>query len=286
MSGTALRDLASPSTGERFAREFTSRGTTTEVHYNFTITEEFKPGENRPRIPMISWVMKRRLVDSNSLYYWSERRSPREQEHVDAAHKWKEFRVLFEAHEAKLRPIQAWIQVPPEVLQDPESLADYIDYRLVPRLGTVENEQITIGADGILRHPNLTQIPYSGSFADGLMAVCNEVEQNGATAHVIIVNSEDYYKSLVGGGTLLKDLHINGNIIIRTRMIASGCALVGDFAVATRFYHKGKSVIRFAEPPKGMFAVDGIALCAETCVGVSLNLPTHLYHMHPAQARV
>lgn len=283
MTGLFDKEYEELSTGEKFARAFVKGGDKTEVHYDFTITEEFKPGKNRPRIAMVSWVMIRRLTDKDSIHYWSERRPPKQlDQNLDGVHKWKESRVHFEAHVAKLRPIQAWIQVPREILQDPESLADYIDYRLIPRLGTVENEQITIGADGLLKHPGLTQTPYAGSFAEGLMWICNEVEQNAATAHVIIVNSEDYYKSLVSNGNLLQNLQINGNIIIRTRMIAPGCALVGDFAVATRFYHKGKSVIRFAEPPERTFATEGFALCAETYVGVSLNLPTHIYHMHPA----
>ena len=277
---TPIRNTERLSTGEKFARAFMKSGLSTEVNYDFTITEEFKPGINRPRIPMISWVMKRRLVNKDSIYCWSERRLAAGQEaKIKGTNHWKEFKVGFEAHEVKIRPIQAWIQVPDLILDDPECLADFIDYRLLPRLGTVENEQITIGPAGILRHPDLTQVPYSGSFVEGLLNLCLEVEQNGATAHVIVLNTFDYYTSLVGQGQLLQNLMINGNILVRTRMIDRGCALVGDFAVATRFFHKGMSQIRFGEPPPDTFAKKSTCICAETYVGASLSLPTHVYHM-------
>lgn len=276
------RPIAVVSTGDRFARAYARDGLAAAVNYDYTLTEEFKPGENRSRIAMVSWVMKRRLVEDDSLYYWTERRPPKDQDKAtEDVRKWREFRVRFEAAQAKVYPVRAWVQVPDEILHDPESIGDYIDYRLIPRLGTVENEEILLGENGILKHPELTRVPYSADFSLGLARTCNEVEQNAATAHVIILNSADYYGSLVCGGALLSNLLANGNVIIRTRMVQPGCALVGDFNVATRFYHKGRSTIRFAQPPKGLFAEDGIALCAEIYMGVSLNLPTHIYHMCP-----
>ena len=270
------------STGAKFAEAYRKNGVKTVVNYDYTITEEFKPGENRSRIAMISWIMPRRKLSSDDIVYWSERRvSGDKDEGNGGLRRWREFRVAFGADIAVMQPIRAWVLVPPEILADPDMVADFIDYRLIPRLGTVENQEVLLGKQGILRHPELSRLPYRGTFADGLMEICNEVEQNAATAHVLVLNPKDYYRSLVGGGHLLANMQANGNVVIRTRMIASGCALVGDFNVAVRFLHQGRSVIRFGSPPDGDLNHDTLALWAETIVGISVNLPTHLYHMMP-----
>lgn len=273
------------STGARFARAYRESGTATALHYDYTLTEEFKPGEDRPRIAMVSWTMKRRLVTAGQIPYWSEsRRAVVPGEAAPGSPKWKEFQVSFDGARTVVEPIRAWVQVPEDILDDPVCLGDFIDYRLIPRLGTVENEAVTIGPRGILSHSAISRYTYTGDYTEGLLCACNEVEQNAATAHVLIVNPHDYYSSIVRSGTLLPNLIANGNVILRTRMVAPGHAVVGDFNVATRFYHTGKSMIRFGTPPADLFPTDGLALCAETCVGVSLNLPTHVYHVGPETA--
>ena len=272
------------STGERFARTYRENGTATALYYDYTITEEFKPGEDRPRIAMVSWTMKRRLVTTDEIPYWSESRRTVLKEASPGSPKWKEFRVSVRGARTVMEPIRAWVQVPEEILGEPDCLGDFIDYRLIPRLGTVENEAIMIGPRGILSHTEISRYTYTGDYAEGLLSACNEVEQNAATAHILIVNSQDYYNSIIRSGTLLPNLIANGNVIMRTRMVKPGHAVVGDFNVATRFYHTGKSTIRFDTPPADLFPSDEPALCAETYVGVSLNLPTHVYHVSPETA--
>ena len=114
------------------------------------------------------------------------------------------------------------------------------------------------------------------------MAGCNEIEQTGATAHAMIVNPADFYFHLAGKGSLLADLDRNGTKIVRTRMVAPGCALLGDFAVAARLLDGGRSVIRVAQPPAGTFVEPGLAVCAEVYEGLAVHLPTHFFHVVPA----
>lgn len=271
------------STGDLFASAFRESGENTQLQYDYTLTEEFKPGEGRDRIAMVSWIMKRRLVeDQDRVIAWSERRPSKAQDaSSEGIRKWREFRVEFHEEEIPIQPARAWVQVPPAILKDAESLGDFVDYRLVPRLGTVENELLISGPEGILNHPDLVQMPYDTDYADGLMNICNEVEQNAATAQVVIVNSHDYYSDFVSGRGLLGGLQANCNTIIRTRMVEPGSALVGDFSVATRYFHSGRSTIGFGTPPEGLFENDDIALFAEINIGFCLSLPTHVYHMHP-----
>jgi len=281
MSVSFAREEDGLSTGQRFAKEFISNGMKTEVHYDFTITEEFKPADHRPRL-MVSRVIQKRKVQGDSCAYWSENRPPKKNDVAqNEMQKWQESRVRFGSDVVKVEKIQGWAQLPEALKDDPVGLADFVDYRLVLRLGTAENEALLIGPQGLLNHPGVTQIDYGNGFVEALLKACDKVEQNGATAHAIIVNSEDYYGSMVGQGSLLQDFNLNGTTILRTRMIDPGCALVGDFAVATRFMHFGKSVIRVAEAPAGMFNNEGIAVCAESSVGLAVNMPTHFYHIKP-----
>ena len=83
---------------------------------------------------------------------------------------------------AGLHPVRAWVRIPDGLADDPEAFAEFIDYRLLVRLATAENQALTIGEHGILHHPALTRLPYRGDFLAGVLAACNEIEQNGATA--------------------------------------------------------------------------------------------------------
>jgi hypothetical protein len=271
------------SSGECFARAFVENGTKAEVHFNYTITEAFKPTQDRPRL-MVSQLFRKRCVGEGETMsrFWSESRPPKgEAGTVFEGALRQEATFRFGTSEAIVRPISAWVQIPQALFEDERALAEFIDYRLLVRLATAENQALTLGPYGLLNYPGVTQLKYSGEYAHGVMAACNEIEQNGATAHAMIVNPVDYYHQMVGKGSLLTDLKSNGTLIVRTRMVAPGCALVGDFAVAARLLHTGKSVIRVGTPPAGTFASEGLAVCAEIYEGLAVHLPTHFFHAMP-----
>lgn len=269
------------SSGEQFARAFLELGPRTEVHFDFTITEAFKPTQDRPRL-MVSQLFRKRLVEETTSQFWAESRPPKtETTGIFEGVLRQEATFRFGVGEGTVRPISAWVQIPPTLFKDERGLAEFIDYRLLVRLATAENQALTLGPHGLLNHPGVTQLPYDGNYVDGVMAACNEIEQNGATAHAMIVNPVDYYHRMVGSGSLLGDLQRNGTQIVRTRMVGPGCALVGDFAVAARILHTGKSVIRAGTPPEGTFASDGLAVCAEIYEGLAVHLPTHFFHVKP-----
>lgn len=283
MSGnsSAVDAAAQLSSGETFARAFVASGPNTEVHFDYTITEAFKPTQDRPRL-MVSQLFRKRRIDTPTSRFWSESRPPAGQTgDVFEGTLRQEATFRFGTSEAVVRPISAWVQLPEALFGDERAIAEFIDYRLLVRLATAENQALTLGPNGLLNYPGVTQLKYSGSYVDGVLAACNEIEQNGATAHAMIVNSVDYYHQMLGKGSLLADLKANGTIIVRTRMVAPGCALVGDFAVAARLLHTGKSVIRVGTPPAGTFASDGLAVCAEIYEGLAVHLPTHFFHAMP-----
>jgi hypothetical protein len=270
------------SPGQAFARAYAADGEKAEVHFDFTITDAFQPTKDRPRVTVRN-LLKKRPVEGEETRFWSESRPPAgEVAMVAESALRREAAFRFGMSSAQVHPIRAWVQIPDELTGDLEALAVFVDFRLLVRLATAENQALTIGEHGLLRHPGITELPYHGDYVAGVMAACNEIEQTGATAHAMIINPHDYYFHLVGRGSLLEDLARNGTLISRTRMVDAGCALVGDFAMAARLLDGGRSVIRVAEPPEGTFANPGLAVCAEIYEGIAVHLPTHFFHVRPA----
>jgi hypothetical protein len=283
-SGTAANATTGMSPGAAFARAFAADGERTQVSYDYTITDAHKPDRPKPRLT-VRGLLKRRGVDGDVTRYWREGRAdPAAAASVTESDLRREAAFRFGVAEARVHPIQAWVQIPGELADDPAGLAEFIDHRLLVRIATAENQALTIGPHGLLSEPEIARLPYRGDYAAGILAAFDEIEQTGSTAHAVIVNPYDYYRGLVGRGSLLADLAEGGTLISRTRMIRPGWALAGDFAEAVRLLDAGRSVIRVAEPPPGTFAQPGLAVCGEVYEGLAVHLPTHLFLAVPANA--
>lgn len=265
------------SPGAAFARAFAADGERTEVTYDYTITDAHKPDRPKPRLT-VRGLLKRQAAGMEPVSYWCEGNpSPAQAAAVTESGLRREAAFQFGMAQARVHPVQAWVQIPPGLERDPAGLASFVDHRLLVRIATAENQALTIGPHGLLRHPEITRLPAHTDFVAGILAACDEIEQVGSTAHAMIVNPADYYRRLAGHGSLLADLAANGTLISRTRMIPAGHALVGDFAEAVRLLDAGRSVIRVATPPPGTFAGPGVAVCGEVYEGLVVHLPTHLF---------
>jgi hypothetical protein len=175
----------------------------------------------------------------------------------------------------ELLPSTGWVQVPPGLWDDPVTFESFINYRLIVRLGTAENNTIIRGEGGLLNHPGIARITSKGPFGSTILTACNEAEQMGGTADGLIINPADYYL-FMGQGRLMDDLEQNGVFIVRTRLVDPGTAIVGDFG-GVQLFDAGRTVIRFADPPPGTFAEPGIALMAEIYERVVVNLPANFF---------
>jgi hypothetical protein len=268
------------SPGQAFHKAYADDPTGAAVSFDYTITEAFMPTEQRPRVTVRN-LLKVRPVDTEVTRFWQENRPSRpDAAGVAEARLRQEATFVAGMAEAGLHPVRAWVRVPDGLADDPDAFAEFIDYRLLVRLATAENQALTLGEHGILNHPELTRLPYRGDFLQGVLAACNEIEQNGATAHAMIVNPYDWWFEMVGKG-VLAELAANGTLISRTRMVAPGHALVGDFAVAARILDGGRSEIRVEQPPPGTFATPGPAVVAEIWEGLAVHLPTHFFLVVP-----
>jgi len=268
------------SPGQAFYKAYVEDPTGARVRFDYTITEAFMPTKERPRVTVRN-LLRVRPVGADVTRFWQENQPPRaETAGVTESQLRQEATFVAGMASAGLHPVRAWVRIPDGLADDPDAFAEYIDYRLLVRLATAENQALTLGEHGILHHPALTRLPYRGDFLAGVLAACNEIEQNGATAHAMIVNPYDWWYTMLGKG-ILAELGANGTLISRTRMIAPGHALVGDFAVAARLLDGGRSEIRVEEPPPGTFATPGPAVVAEIWTGLAIHLPTHFFSVVP-----
>jgi HK97 family phage major capsid protein len=176
------------SPGQAFYKAYAEDPTGARVRFDYTITEAFMPTKERPRVTVRN-LLRVRPVGADVTRFWQENRPPRaETAGVTESRLRQEATFVAGMASAGLHPVRAWVRIPDGLADDPDAFAEYIDYRLLVRLATAENQALTLGEHGILHHPSLTRLQYRGDFLAGVLAACNEIEQNGATAHAMIVN--------------------------------------------------------------------------------------------------
>jgi hypothetical protein len=265
------------SPGRIFAQACAAHGLEARVEFDVTITDSLTSSRRKPRYPARNMLKVVDLSRDPRRYYWHESPPRPDDAKVNQADLRREVAHRFHKSPVPdLYPTTAWVQVPADLWEDPETFESFINYRLIIRLGTAENYTIIRGEAGLLGIPGIARMTSAGPFGSTLLAACNEVEQMGATADGLIINPADYYMFL-SRGRLMDDLEQNGVFIVRTRLVDQGTAIVGDFGHGAQLFDAGRSVIRFAEPPPGTFAEPGIALMAEIYERVVVNLPTNFF---------
>ncbi|MBU8898138.1 phage major capsid protein [Corallococcus sp. H22C18031201] len=279
---SSLVTTADVSPGRAFAEACHQQGAQASVSFNTTITDAFPGFKRRPRIA-VRGMFKVARAEKDPVPYWYETH-PRTAPTVKVEDVELRPEAAFEFHQDQmaLKPTTAWIQVPRPLLEDREALAQFIDFRLLVRLNTAENQALCIGKGGervrgLLETPGIRRLPPRKTPVASLLAACAEVEQMGGSADGIIINSLDFYAHLVGQNGLLGDLASMGVRICRTRMVSPGTVIVGDFTAAATLFDSGRSVIRFAQPPPGIFPREGLAAYGEVYTALTVHLPTHFF---------
>lgn len=272
---TGRKDELHP--GRMFVDACAVKGLEACVEYDVSIPGTLTSSRRKPRHPARNMLKVVDLSRDPRQFYWHESRGEAgDPEVTDAGLRREATNHFHKSPIPDLLPTTAWVQVPPDLWKDPETFENFINYRLIVRLGTAENQTIIRGEGGLLDTPGMGRITSAGHFGSALLAACNEAEQMGGTADGLILNPDDYYRFL-GQGTLMQDLEANGVFIVRTRLVDTGAALVGDFGHGAQLFDAGRSVIKFAEPPPGTFSQPGIALMAEIYERVVVNLPTNFF---------
>jgi hypothetical protein len=265
------------SPGQVFAAAVAADGLHAVVAFDETITGSLSSVRRKPRYPARNLLKVVDLSRRPREFYWHESRPEPGTAAVAGAAVRREAASRF--HKSPVPDLLAttgWVQVPPDLWTDTDAFASFVDHRLVMRLGTAENETIIAGETGLLGAPGIRRLTSRGAFSSTLLAACNEVEQMGATADGMIINPEDYYL-FMSNGRLMADLEENGVMIVRTRLVEPGTAIIGDFGHGAQLFDAGRTVMRFAEPPPGTFAEPGIALMAQIHERVVVTLPANFF---------
>lgn len=266
--------------GRVFAAACAADGLDACVEYDVTITDSLTSSRRKPRYPARNMLKVVDLSRDPRRYFWHETR-PEPGEGFGAGVAGADLRPELANRFGKspvpeLYPTTAWVQVPDGLWEDQETFESFLNYRLIVRLATAENNTIIRGKGGLLEVPGIARMTSKGPFASTILSACNEVEQMGCTADGLIINPSDYYR-LLGSSRLMADVEENGVFIVRTRLVDPGTAIVGDFGHGAQLFDAGRSVIKFAEPPPGTFTEPGIALMAEIYERVVVNLPATFF---------
>ena len=99
------------SPGEAFAQAFARDGARAEVHFDFTITDAFKPTQDRPRLTVRN-LFKERPVSADVTRYWQETRPPRTRRRPSTRRAAPRGDVQGRHGRGALYPISAWVRIP------------------------------------------------------------------------------------------------------------------------------------------------------------------------------
>jgi hypothetical protein len=283
---TTTSTASDPKTpGQQFAAAYRAHGTQARVDFDTTITDQFPGFKRRPRLAMRA-LFKVVTTGQSEVKYWFEAHPAAGTRTVRDEGLRPESGFEFRHETVALEPTTAWVQVPVPLLEDPAGLATFIDFRLLQRLGTAENQTMALGkardrggdrVRGLLEMPGIRRLPAGADPISSLLSACDHVELMGGSADGIVMSTTDYYRYLFPRQDVLSGLANQGIRIVRTRMIAAGAALIGDFFAGATIYDSGRSSIAFARPPDGVFARDGLAVCGEIRTALAVHLPTHFF---------
>lgn len=266
-------ELSRRGPGEEFALARAREGDKASVTLRAAISDLFPPAQRRPRYT-VRHLLRRAVIgpDNDEVTVFRERA-----ERVDdgtAAPEW-DFQVGIAT--APVQVVRAAVPVPAEILADPAALAAFVDYRLLVRLGTAENDVLLNGdgADGILgllRHPGVRRVDEpAGTVAETLLATAALCEWYGGSADGVVLHPDDWWPLLADG--FLDRLATVGVKASRTRMVPPGTALVGDFTAAATLLDRRLSTIRMAHEDELPGAAAGVV--AEIREGLAVHLPGH-----------
>ncbi len=265
-------ELARRGPGEEFALAYARAGDKASVTLRAAISDLFPPAQRRPRYT-VRHLLRRAVVDRDEVTVFRERAA--DVSAGTAAPEW-DFRVGIAT--ASVQTISASVPVPPEVLADPASLAAFVDFRLLVRLGTAENDVLLNGDGedgivGLLRAPGVrTMDAPAPTVAATLLEAAALCEWYGGSADGIVMHPDDWWP-LLAEGPVFDRLATAGVRISRTRMVPAGSALIGDFTAAATLLDRRTSTIRMARD--GESEAPGPALVAEISEGLAIHLPGH-----------
>lgn len=265
--------------GAEFARACTRTGTDTSLELRASITTTFLPTQQRRPRFTVRDLLRVVPVDSDETVYAREVPVTPDPDAIRSASDAPEARFRYTSERARVGTIRASVEVPPGLMDDEAGFARFVDFRLIVRLCTAENDALLNGAgpeeiDGILNAPGLRHQGPRATVGETLLAAGATCELMGGSADGVVMHPADWWP-LNGEGRLLRNLADLGMRINRTRMVRPGFALVGDFHAGGTVLDRRTSTIRFARDGDPGFDPARPRVVAEIREALALHLPGH-----------
>ncbi len=265
--------LARRTPGEELAIAAGRSGTGTATAFvREPLARHFPLAATRPR-PPVRDLLKSATVTDESVNFVQERQAPAHATTLDTA-----YADTPEAHQqpravkAALTSITVRVPLPDEICHDPALLARFVDYRVIVRLCTVENDVLLHGSadgaiTGLLRLPGLRRLRGTPDLLDSVMAAAADVEDQGGSCDALVLHPRIYWRLVAQGA--LPTLDAAGLRITRTRMIAPEQILLGDFRAGVTLLDGTSSTLTLRRG-------DGLAeIEAGGRIGLAVHLPQH-----------
>lgn len=265
--------------GAEFARACARTGTDTSIELRTSITTTFLPTQQRRPRFTVRDLLRVVPVDADETVYAREAPVTPDPDEIRSASDAPEARFRYTTERARVGTIRASVEVPPGLMDDEASFGRFVDYRLVVRLCTAENDALLNGAgpdeiEGLLATPGLRRQGPRATVGETLLAAGATCELMGGSADGIVMHPSDWWP-LNAEGRLLRNLADLGMRINRTRMVPPGFALVGDFHAGGAVLDRRTSTIRFAREGDDGFDSATPRLVAEIREGLAVHLPGH-----------
>jgi hypothetical protein len=260
--------------GEEFAAAVRESGAREElvVPFDLHLPAAFPLFASRPRYP-VRHLLKTAPVRGTRAPYVYEPAGGKPSTSGTSYDTTPESAFVPRIEEGTLTDLTANVPVPDSLLDRPELLAPFVDFRVLVRLSVVENQALLNGtADGaitgLLKLPGTRDVSSSLGLEDAVTEAAAEVEETGGSCDGIVAHPYTYWEMVRTG--LLGRLQAAGITVSRTRMISRDRLLLGDFRAALTLLLPNVGSIALRSE------VDGLLIAATTRVGLAVHLPQHL----------
>lgn len=207
-----------------------------------------------------------------------------------------EVQFQYEADNAYVRKVTAWVPATDEILDDGTELEATVDTDLAVDLEYRVEYQVLNGdgaganLKGIRQTTGLqTYAAPAGDYTTGIAGGLQKIEQVEGRATGVVMNTDDFWAMVThrAGGGATGDNHYDHDPledaedwrtwrvpVLRTRAIPAGKCLVGDFARGVIIRDREETTVRMAQQHLDWFTLGKVAIVAEKRLALPVKVPS------------
>lgn len=230
---------------------------------------------SRPRYPVRHLLKTARVADGQATFVYEPPKGALSESGTSYA-TTPEAAFVPRLAQTPLTDLVARVPVPAGLLDHPELLPQFVDFRVLVRLSVVENQSLLNGtADGaitgLLNLPGTRHTDSPRDLEGAVTEAAAEVEETGGSCDGIVAHPFTYWEMVRTG--LLGRLQLAGITVSRTRMIPRDTLLLGDFRAAFTLLLPSVAHIALR---RGEGVDGGDVFEASSRIGLAVHLPQHL----------